>query len=74
MRSSDDVIAFEGPGARFTVGTESREWVPGEVMCFDDSYVHEAEHLGDEDRSVTTLSCCTLSPFPPLPPKCPRRP
>jgi len=48
-------LTFTGPGARFTVGTESREWIPGEVMCFDDSYVHEAEHLGDEDRYILLL-------------------
>eukprot|EP00729_Bicosta_minor_P009701 gene9701-3437_t len=51
----DLVRKIRGPGARFTVGTESREWIPGEVMCFDDSYVHEAEHLGDEDRYILLL-------------------
>jgi len=34
------------------VGSETREWKEGEVMVFDDSYVHEAKHVGSEPRVV----------------------
>ena len=43
-----------GPrGPRLRVGEgPAREWGEGEVMCFDDSYVHEAWHDGEGDRYV----------------------
>eukprot|EP01043_Picozoa_sp_COSAG02_P026023 COSAG02_NODE_1485_length_12370_cov_6.022144_7_plen_551_part_00 len=45
-------LTLSGAGAQFTVGGEQREWRPGEAFCFDDSYLHEAVHEGQEDRSV----------------------
>lgn len=45
-------LTLSGAGAQFTVGGERREWQPGEALCFDDSYLHEAVHEGQENRSV----------------------
>lgn len=46
-------LTLRGEGAWFTVGDQPpREWRPGRGFCFDDSFVHEAEHRGDSDRYV----------------------
>jgi hypothetical protein len=29
---------------------ERKEWRPGEAFCFDDSYIHEAVHDGQDER------------------------
>jgi hypothetical protein len=42
----------KGHGARFTVGEETRAWTPGSASCFDDSFVHHAEHPGSHDRYI----------------------
>eukprot|EP00747_Dinoflagellata_sp_TGD_P162547 gnl/TRDRNA2_/TRDRNA2_180253_c0_seq1.p1 gnl/TRDRNA2_/TRDRNA2_180253_c0~~gnl/TRDRNA2_/TRDRNA2_180253_c0_seq1.p1 ORF type:complete len:549 (-),score=107.05 gnl/TRDRNA2_/TRDRNA2_180253_c0_seq1:131-1777(-) len=45
----------EGP--RLRVGdSEPRKWEEGKVMCFDDSYDHEAWHDGTEDRYVLMIT------------------
>ena len=63
-------LTFQGAGAKFTVGGESQEWVPGEAMCFDDSYVHEAVHEGSSPRYVLLLDVA----HPELPEAPPARP
>ncbi|CAK0835149.1 unnamed protein product [Prorocentrum cordatum] len=45
-------LTLGGRGARFTVGGVQREWLPGRALCFDDSFVHEAVHGGEDDRYV----------------------
>ena len=63
-------LTYQGSGAKFTVGGESREWVPGEAMCFDDSYVHEAVHEGSSPRYVLLLDVAHPE-LPPAPPPAP---
>lgn len=40
------------PGCGLRVGQESREWEPGKVFVFDDSFEHEAWNGGDSGRAV----------------------
>jgi aspartyl/asparaginyl beta-hydroxylase (cupin superfamily) len=40
------------PGCGFRVGAETREWVPGEALVFDDTIEHEAWNESDELRVV----------------------
>lgn len=35
-----------------TVGTETRSWTQGELLIFDDSFIHEAENKSKENRVV----------------------
>jgi hypothetical protein len=39
-------------GATITVGGETRGWKRGEVLAFDDSFVHVAENQGNTPRTV----------------------
>lgn len=39
-------------GCGFRVGTERREWVPGEAWVFDDTIEHEAWNTSDEPRII----------------------
>ena len=39
-------------GATITVGGETRGWKHGEVLAFDDSFVHVAENRGSTPRTV----------------------
>ena len=40
------------PGCWFRVGNETREWVPGEALIFDDTIEHEAWNGSDRMRAV----------------------
>jgi aspartyl/asparaginyl beta-hydroxylase (cupin superfamily) len=40
------------PGCRFRVGSETREWRPGEAWVFDDSIEHEAWNDSDVPRAI----------------------
>jgi len=40
------------PGCGFRVGGETRQWVPGQAMAFDDTIEHEAWNDSDELRAV----------------------
>lgn len=40
------------PGCGLRVGDETREWKPGQVFVFDDSFIHEAWNSGESDRVV----------------------
>ena len=40
------------PGCRFRVGNEVREWMPGELMIFDDTIEHEAWNRGSQNRLI----------------------
>jgi hypothetical protein len=40
------------PGCGFRVGATVREWIPGEIMVFDDTIEHEAWNDSDELRVV----------------------
>jgi len=40
------------PGCWFRVGNETREWVPGEALVFDDTIEHEAWNGSDRMRAV----------------------
>jgi aspartyl/asparaginyl beta-hydroxylase (cupin superfamily) len=40
------------PGCGLRVGDEVREWQPGKLVVFDDSFIHEAWNSGDSDRVV----------------------
>lgn len=39
-------------GCRYRVGFETRSWVPGELLVFDDTIEHEARNDSDEWRAV----------------------
>lgn len=39
-------------GCGFRVGNETREWVPGQILIFDDTIEHEAWNDSTEDRLV----------------------
>lgn len=39
-------------GCSITVGGETRAWRHGELLVFDDSFLHSARNLSDEDRVV----------------------
>jgi aspartate beta-hydroxylase len=41
--------------ARMRVGKETREWVQGKVLMFDDSFEHEVHNDCSEDRVVFQL-------------------
>ena len=43
------------PGCRFRVGSETREWLPGEAWIFDDSIEHEAWNDSDAPRAILIL-------------------
>jgi aspartyl/asparaginyl beta-hydroxylase (cupin superfamily) len=40
------------PGCGFRVGSETREWRPGEAWVFDDTIEHEAWNNSDEPRAI----------------------
>ena len=40
------------PGCEFRVGGETRQWVEGEALAFDDTIEHEAINRSDENRLV----------------------
>ena len=40
------------PGCGFRVGSESREWVPGQAWVFDDTIEHEAWNESDTPRAI----------------------
>jgi aspartyl/asparaginyl beta-hydroxylase (cupin superfamily) len=40
------------PNCGFRVGSETREWVPGKALVFDDTIEHEAWNLADVPRAV----------------------
>lgn len=40
------------PGCGFRVGSETREWVPGEAWVFDDTMEHEAWNDSDAPRGI----------------------
>lgn len=40
------------PGCWFRVGNETREWVPGRALVFDDSIEHEAWNGSDQTRII----------------------
>lgn len=40
------------PGCGFRVGSETREWVPGEAWVFDDTIEHEAWNDSDTPRAI----------------------
>lgn len=43
-------------GATITCGGETRTWVEGKCLVFDDSYEHEVTHDGDADRIVLLVN------------------
>jgi aspartyl/asparaginyl beta-hydroxylase (cupin superfamily) len=45
------------PGCGFRVGSETREWVPGEAFVFDDTIEHEAWNGSDQPRAVLIVDC-----------------
>lgn len=49
------LVVPEGPWLKVGQGG-LRRWKEGEVLCFDDSYVHEAGHDGTKDRFVLMAS------------------
>ena len=44
------------PGCSLTVAGQRRQWVPGRILAFDDSYIHEAINPGGEQRVVLIFS------------------
>lgn len=40
------------PDCGLRVGDETRVWVPGQLLVFDDSFIHEAWNWSDRDRAV----------------------
>lgn len=49
------------PGCRFRVGSETREWRPGQAWVFDDTIEHEAWNDSDEPRII--LICDTWNMY-----------
>jgi aspartate beta-hydroxylase len=49
------------PGCWFRVGSETREWKPGEAWVFDDTVEHEAANDGGEERII--LICDVWNPY-----------
>lgn len=49
------------PGCRMTVAEDPRPWVEGEVLAFDDSFLHEARNPSDRHRVV--LICEVWNPL-----------
>ena len=47
------------------VGDETREWVDGQCLLFDDSFDHEVWHNGETDRIVLLIDLWhhDLTPF-----------
>ncbi len=43
------------PGCRFRVGSQTREWRPGEAWVFDDTIEHEAWNDSDVPRAILIL-------------------
>ena len=43
------------PGCGFRVGSETREWRPGQAWVFDDTLEHEAWNGSDEPRAILIL-------------------
>ena len=39
-------------GCGLRVGAETRSWVEGELLIFDDSFEHEAWNRGTSDRTI----------------------
>ncbi|WP_448578773.1 aspartyl/asparaginyl beta-hydroxylase domain-containing protein [Thermaurantiacus sp.] len=46
------VPLVSNPDCALRVGAETRGWVPGEALIFDDSFEHEAWNRGSETRAV----------------------
>eukprot|EP00927_Polykrikos_kofoidii_P077159 TRINITY_DN74130_c0_g1_i1.p1 TRINITY_DN74130_c0_g1~~TRINITY_DN74130_c0_g1_i1.p1 ORF type:complete len:506 (-),score=65.28 TRINITY_DN74130_c0_g1_i1:12-1529(-) len=46
------------PGAKMVVGNESVDWAEGQVVVFDDTYMHTVRHNGQEPRYVLLLWAC----------------
>jgi len=44
------------PGCSLTVAGQRRQWVPGRILAFDDSYIHEAINPSGEQRVVLIFS------------------
>ena len=40
------------PGCTIRVASETRTWTEGRCLVFDDSFVHEVWHRGEQDRVV----------------------
>ena len=49
------------PGCGFRCGAETREWIPGKAMIFDDTIEHEVWNDSDEPRAVMIFDI--WSPF-----------
>jgi aspartate beta-hydroxylase len=49
------------PGCRFRVGSETREWKPGQAWVFDDTIEHEAWNNSDQSRAILLID--TWNPF-----------
>jgi aspartate beta-hydroxylase len=49
------------PGCGFRVGSETREWKPGEAWVFDDTIEHEAWNDSDAPRAILIVD--TWNPF-----------
>ena len=47
-------------GARIRVGDETRPWVQGKVLVFDDSFEHEVWHDGPEDEGDRIVLICDI--------------
>lgn len=43
-------------GAEITCGAETRTWVEGDSIVFDDSFQHAVEHKGGSDRTVLLIN------------------
>lgn len=43
------------PGCGFRVGSETREWQPGQAWVFDDTLEHEAWNTSDQPRAILIL-------------------
>jgi hypothetical protein len=46
------------PGPVLQVGPQTMRWHEGEVMLFDDTYIHSARHDGTEDRYILLAWFC----------------
>jgi aspartyl/asparaginyl beta-hydroxylase (cupin superfamily) len=44
-------------GCTFRVGGETRPWIEGQALVFDDTIEHEAINPTAEDRAVLILDC-----------------
>ena len=46
---------FVPPEAVLRVGDEARPWEEGQMVCFDDTYEHEAANMSVSDERVVLL-------------------